>query len=452
MKREDWKKTTSEFVDLVVCTDPRTVTPDYSKELSEKMEWFKDIKFGFFVHYGLYSEAGTMESWPMCKQKCWTWARTCDPRFEKEFNGDYDKYISWYLGGSKTINPSKFNATEWMDIVEGAGCKYFAFTSKHHDGYCLFDSKYSDFKITNDDSGRKVDMLKELFDEADKRNLGKWLYFSQADWTHKNWTGPYYYDKDDKNLDHSQKVDVDPKQWELFTQYYENQLTELLTNYGRIDCLWLDSNWLRPDNGYDLHMDRIAPKAREMHKGLMIVDRADHRNEDYWTPEQTLITDPVTNMPWETVITLGNHWGWMANDEYKDEHWVIDALLNNISNGGNLNLGIGPCADGSFPEYVLKVLKNVGKFTSKNGEGIYSTRTVAPYHNEDAYFTSSKDKKTVYAFIKSEINSFDIPEEFKGVKSITDVTGSELTFNDMKVNLEQLIENDFEYKLIKLHL
>lgn len=443
------KKSLDEFLAGVVNTDPRELKPNFSKELNEKMEWFKDMKFGFFVHYGLYSECGTMESWLMNKSS--KWAREFDPRFKTEFNGDDEAYIQWYLDASKRMNPSKYDAKKWIDLVEETGCKYFAFTSKHHDGYCLFDSKYSNFKITNDDSTKKVDMLKELFDEADSRGLGKWLYFSKADWTIDSWQGPCYYDHKDVHLDPKDAPVMDPEIWGKFKDFFRNQVHELLTNYGRIDCLWLDSGWMRPDSGYDLEMDKVLSEAREMQKGLIVVDRADHRNEDYWTPEQHIITDPILNTPWESCISLGDHWGWTSWDEYKDENWVIDSLLNNISLGGNLNLGIGPKGDGSFPDEVLRILKAVGEFTKLNGEGIYKTRPIAPYNNEQAYFTKTKDSKKIFAFVDNKYDALDLPKEFGDITSATTVTGKKLLIDNNKINLSEYKTNKFDYRLVILN-
>ncbi len=370
----------SEASDYVWPTDPAVL---------EKLDKWQDQKFGVLFHWGLYSVPGIVESWSICSEDVDWIRRTPMP---------YDEYKKWYWGLKDSLNPVNFNPEQWADVMEDAGMKYMIFTTKHHDGFCMFDSKYTDFSIANGafkDNPRK-DVARYIFDAFRAKNFMMGCYFSKPDW-HCEWFWNPYFATPNRQINY--KKDRHPEWWKNYQDFTQNQLNELMSNYGSFDILWLDGGWITGD---DINLDGVLEKARKQHPGLISVDRAIRgKNENYQTPERG-IPETQLNYPWESCITLSHDWGWVPNAPYKSAHKVIALLAEITAKGGCFLLGVGPTADGIIEEPVVTRLHEVGEWLRANGKAIYSTRTTPNYNAGKVWFTANKDGKTLYAIYALE--------------------------------------------------
>jgi alpha-L-fucosidase len=282
--------------------DPRQFIKD-PKVLKKLTEW-QDWKFGFMVHWGACSQWGARESWTLSAEK--DWGRSTMPQW-KESGENLDKYREMYWNLNKTFNPSGFSASQWAKLAKTAGMKYFVFTTMHHDGFCMFDSKFTDYKITGKDcpynTSKTADVTKELFNAFRQEGLKIGAYYSKPSWHNDNfWIKGQPAPTRNANYD----ITKEPERWERFVQFTHNQITQLMSDYGPIDILWLDGGWVKPNkNGQDIRMNEIAANARRQQPGLIVVDRATHGEfENYVTPEQQ-IPKQALDYPWETCMTMG---------------------------------------------------------------------------------------------------------------------------------------------------
>ena len=282
--------------------------------------------------------------------------------------------------------------------MEEAGMKYVIFTTKHHDGFCMFDSKYTDFSIANGpfkDNPRK-DVARHVFNAFRQKGFMIGCYFSKPDWHCEWFWNPYFATP---NRMQNYKRERHPDWWQNYVQFTQSQLNELMTNYGSFDILWLDGGWITGD---EIGLDGILEKARKQHPGLISVDRSIRgKNENYQTPERG-IPETQLNYPWESCITLSNDWGWVPNAPYKPAEKVIATLAEIVAKGGCYVLGVGPTPDGIIEQPVVDRLKKVGAWLKKNGEAIYNTRTTPLYNDGKTWFTANKDGKTLYAIYAVE--------------------------------------------------
>jgi alpha-L-fucosidase len=377
-------------------------------EVKQNLEKWQDYKFGVLIHMGLYSQLGICESWGLAPED-WVTRNGYD---------DYDSFASDYRGARFSLNPTNLDSEKWAKMFKNAGVKYLIFTSKHHDGFCMYDSKYTDFKITNPNlpnaKNPKPDVLKNVLDASRKEGLSVGIYFSKPDWTSQDFWWKYYPPKDrNPNYD----IKTYPERWQNFVKYTQNQLDELTTNYGKVDILWLDGGWVRPSSSVkkgrqnlDINMKQIAETARKKQPGLIVVDRwVPGEYEDYLTPERKVLEKPIP-VPWESCVTLGNDWGWVPNDKYKSGTDVIQLLTGIVAKGGNLLLGVGPDGKGNFEPKIEQALAEVGKWLDVNGEAIYATKPIAPYSEGNLYYTSKGDK-TVFGIYLPKANEKEIPAE-----------------------------------------
>lgn len=368
-----------------------------------KLDKWQDLKIGVFLHWGIYAVEGIQESWLLCNR----------PNRQRDTTKTYDEYKKWYWSLSDKFNPIKFNPEKWADISQNAGMKYVVFTTKHHDGFNMFDTKQSDYKITNGPfkNHPKADVTKFIFDAYRKKDMMIGAYFSKPDWHNENFWWPAYGTTD-------RNINYDPfkykEKWKKFQDFTFNQLSELMHNYGKIDILWFDGGWIRPlqetrkpEEGLtlfpkfsqDVNMPRITAMAREAQPDVLVVDRTVHGlYENYRTPEQTI---PKTQLkdPWETCITLTKSWSYRKPEEekVKSTAWVIHTLAEVVAKGGNLLLGFGPTPEGEFPKEVEKPLAELGVWLRQNGEAIYGTRITENYNDGQTWFTQSKNGKIKYA-------------------------------------------------------
>lgn len=419
---------------------------DYSNQpewFEKRIEWFRDLKFGLFVHFGIYTQGEALESWTLSNNGD-SWAGEADKPFNEKFNGDLEAYTKWYKNELiKEFNPHKFNAKEWVKTIKNSGAHYFNITTKHHDGFCLWDSKTTDFKFNSAKSPFKRDLLKELYTELQGENIPIWTYFSKPDWNHNDyWDQSLPIEDRTVNYDPTKK----PEKWASYKEFVHAQIRELMTNYGKLDCLWLDGGWVRPDNkSQDIDMEEIARFSRELQPELLVADRTvGGRFENFITPEQMLLDKPL-DFPWETCITLSDNWSFNPVDKLKSVDWFYESFLKIIAFGGNLLLGIGAKKDGEFDPEILRRVDLIGEFMKDNNEGIFATRIQPPYNVNRTYFTRSKDGNKIFMFLHKEDNGIAIPEELKAHTNITIDNNAVEAKESIKIDENAFKQN---YKLI----
>ena len=362
------------------------VMPTDSLVLQKLGQW-QDMKFGLLMHWGTYSEWGIVESWSLCPEdEGWTQRRG-------PYAANYSEYTKAYENLQTTFNPSKFDPVKWATAAKDAGMKYVVFTTKHHDGFCMFDTKQTDYKITSAktpfSANAKANVAKEVFDAFRKDGFMIGAYFSKPDWHCPYYWWPYFPPKD-RNVNYDPKKH--PEKWKQYKDYTYNQLQELTTGYGSMDILWLDGGWVRPKStidtsvewqrgiiyDQDIDMARIAKMARNNQPGILIVDRSvGGEFENYVTPEQTIPAAPLQH-PWESCITMGNSWSYVPNDHYKTTNELVHMLLHIISRGGNFLLNIGPSPEGDWSDTAYSRLKEIGVWMKVHKDGVYSTQPLSP--------------------------------------------------------------------------
>lgn len=429
------------------------------KKVLDKLEKWQDLKFGLLMHWGAYSQWGIVESWSICPED-YGWCR----RTKGSNPDDYFTYKKEYENLKLTFNPVGFNPEKWAKAAKNAGMKYVVFTTKHHDGFCMFDSKYTDYKITSKESpfskNPKANVTKEIFNAFRAEGLWAGAYFSKPDWHSE-----YYWDPKFPPFDRNVNYDPElyPEKWEKFVEFTQNQIMELMTDYGKIDILWLDGGWVskkspeavknsynvREKSGFikgrtvsqDIHMSELAAKAREKQPGLIVVDRAVRGpNQNYLTPENRV---PETQLPypWESCIIAGGGWSWVPDAKFMSPKKAVHMLVDIVAKGGNLLYNIAPGPDGKWPAGAYKLLDAIGKWIDVNGEAIYSTRAIKPFKTDNICLTQQKDTKAVYAIYLEKndsegfITSTKISESFT-VKGIFAAKNAKLNMLGTKGNLK----------------
>lgn len=365
--------------DYVWPTDPQVLT---------KLKHWQDQKFGVLMHWGLYSVPGIVESWSICSED---W-------IVRERKPTYEEDKAWYWSQKDSLNPVNFDPSKWADVMKKAGMKYMIFTTKHHDGFCMFDTKYTDFSIAHGPFGKdpRHNIAKEVFNAYRNKGFMIGCYFSKPDW-HCKWFWNPYYATPNRRINY--KKQQHPDWWQNYRKFTQNQLNELTTDYGNIDILWLDGGWI---TGEEIGLDTILVDARKRNPGMISVDRTIRgKNENYQTPEQGIPAKQL-DIPWESCITLSHAWGWTPNAKFKSPNKVIGILSEIVAKGGCLALGVGPKADGTLQPEVVNTLLRIGSWLNKNGQAIYSTVNAAHYNDGKVWFTADKNGKTLYAIYALE--------------------------------------------------
>jgi alpha-L-fucosidase len=388
------------------------VAPTDTAVLHKLAKW-QDLKFGLFMHWGPYSEWGVVESWSLCPEdEGWT-------QRKGPYSADYNTYKKAYENLQTTFNPTHFDPDKWVRAAKDAGMKYVVFTTKHHDGFSMFDTKQTDYKVTSPktafSSNPKSNVALEIFNAFRKEGFMTGAYFSKPDWHSPDYWWPYFPPKD-RNVNYDPAKY--PEKWQHFKDFTYNQISELMSGYGKIDILWLDGGWVRPlktvdrsvewqqgiKYDQDIDMPKIAAMARAKQPGLIVVDRTvSGPYENYTTPEQQVPTAPLDH-PWETCMTMGNSWSYMPGDHYKSSLQIVQLLIKIVSRGGNFLMNIGPGPDGDWDPDAYKRLADIGKWIKVNGEGIYASKAVAPYSAGDMFFTQTHGGSNEYAFLLSKTN------------------------------------------------
>lgn len=357
------------------------------KEVLQKLDEWQDLKFGVLFHWGLYSVPGIVESWSICSEDV-DW-------IPRDSTLTYEEYKRWYWGLKDEFNPVDFDPDQWSSVMEQAGMKYAIFTTKHHDGFCMFDTKETDFSITNGPfkNHPKADVAKHVFEAFRQKDFMVGAYFSKPDW-HSQYYWWDYFATPNRSVNY--KIERHPERWNNFKQFTFNQIEELMTGYGTIDILWLDGGWVAPPR-QDINMDKIAEMARQNQPGLLMVDRTIRgKHENYQTPERSIPSEQLP-YPWESCIPLSSDWGWIPDATFKTASEVISILIEVVAKGGNFVLGVGPTPEGIIQPEVVSILKEVGEWLKTNGEGIYKTRSTPCYRSKDVWFTAGNENKKMYA-------------------------------------------------------
>lgn len=337
----------------------------FSREAYQRRTaWYTQARFGLFLHWGLYAIPARGE-----------WVRS----YENIPADVYDQY-------AKEFNPRDCDMHAWMEAARDAGMKYAVLTAKHHDGFCLYDSAYTDFKSTNTPAGR--DFVREFLDAARDCGLRAGLYFSLIDWRHPDF--PHYGDRYHPMRDNPDYGNEN-RNFDRYLEYLHNQVRELCTNYGKLDLLWFDFSYdhLRGDAW---KATELMEMVRSLQPDVIIDNRLEVSGEgfgslaaceptpfhgDFVSPEQIIPPRGLVDahgdpLVWECNCTMNNHWGYCATDHfYKPAPMLIKKLVECVSKGGNLLLNVGPDAEGRFPKESQAILKEIGAWMKENGESIY---------------------------------------------------------------------------------
>lgn len=399
--------------------------PETDSLTNIKLAEWQDLKFGLLMHWGPYSQWGIVESWSICPED-YGW---CE-RKKGSNPQDYFSYKKEYEDLRKTFNPIGFNPEKWAKAAKKAGMKYVVFTTKHHDGFSMFDSKYTDYKITDSETPfsthPKANITKEIFNAFRGQGLWAGAYFSKPDWHHQNYWDPYF-PPFDRNVNYDPMLY--PDKWEKYVQFTHNQILELLTDYGKVDILWLDGGWVKKrsdenieqnyaekfkentsGNGFikhrvvsqDIRMDELVEKARKKQPGLIVVDRAVHgKNQNYLTPENRVPEKPLP-YPWESCIIAGGGWSYSFDANYMTGREAIHTLVDIVAKGGNLLLNIAPSPEGDWDDGAYALLEEIGDWMKVNDEAIYGTKSIAPYKYGNICITSKSDGSIYLIYLIEE--------------------------------------------------
>ena len=361
------------------------------KAVVEKLRQWKDLKFGVLLHWGIYSVPGIVESWSICNEG---W-------IERDTTQSFQQYQDWYFALADKFCPRQFDPHQWASVMSDAGMRYMIFTTKHHDGFCMYDSHETDYTIARhafrDDDCR--DVLQHVLGAFREKQFMIGTYFSKPDWHSQYYWWDVYPNKG-RNVNYP--IEKYPWRWEQFCKFTYRQLEEILSRYGSVDILWLDGGWVCTENNQDIHMPQIAQMARRHQPGLLIVDRTIRGPyENYQTPERT-IPERQLDYPWESCIPLSDDWGYVPRPRWKSAQQVVNTLMEIVAKGGNMVLGVGPTPEGIIEPGAVERLQAIGQWLRANGKAIYGTVTTSHYHEGNLWFTASKDGRRLYALYAHE--------------------------------------------------
>jgi alpha-L-fucosidase len=352
---------------------------------SERLRWFQEARFGMFIHWGLYAvPAGEWKG--ATNHGEWI-------QYSAKIPGDeYEKLAARF-------NPVKFNAAEWVAAAKEAGMKYMVITSKHHEGFAMYDSKMTNFDIV-DATPFKRDPLKELARECERQGVRFCLYYSVKDWHHREYPTLYTF----RNKAHPDGFHGFPNaqaDYFKYLDYMQGQLRELMTNYGPVGTLFFDWYGDAFENVQERkRAQEIVDMIRQLQPAILINNRLAGIGADYGTPEQE-IPGGTQSTAFEVCMTLNNTWGYSRYDHaWKSPRTVIRQLCDTVSKGGNYLLNVGPTAEGTFPPEALAILKEVGKWMGRNGESIYGAGAGPSmrWHEDIAMVTTRPGKLYLHIF------------------------------------------------------
>jgi alpha-L-fucosidase len=350
--------------------DAQNAVGESAAQKDARMAWWRDARFGMFIHWGLYAvPAGVWKGERVKGLGEWIMNEAQIPRDE-------------YAQLARRFNPTQFDADEWVRIAKDAGMKYIIITSKHHDGFANFDSRVSSYDIV-DATPYHRDAIKALASAAHRAGLRFGVYYSIMDWHHPDAQGPNY-------PNYNSRTATNPNFSRYVETYMKPQLRELITQYPEIDVLWFDGEWI-PDWS-DEQGKSLYAWLRGMRPSLIINNRVGHSRQgmagmsankdapgDFGTPEQRVPPEGLPGVDWETCMTLNDTWGFQSFDDgWKDTRTLVRLLIDAASKGGNFLLNVGPTAQGVIPPQSVSRLREMGDWMRANGEAVYGT-TASPY-------------------------------------------------------------------------
>ena len=342
----------------------KKIWDETKEEKTERLAWWTNDRFGMFIHWGSYSLAGRHE-----------WVK----KYEGIDDVAYKKYFD-------NFNPDLYNPREWAKLAKAAGMKYAVITTKHHEGFTLFDSDFTEYNVTNTPYGK--DALKEWVDAFREEGLKIGFYYSLIDWHHPEYTIDRVHPLKPKNKEDYKALNKE-RDMSVYREYLMNQVTEILTNYGKVDMLWLDYSFPDGDDGKgreDWGSIELIKKVRKLQPEIIVNDRLDLK--EYWggwdftTPEQFKVKEWPTfegeKMPWETCQTFSGSWGYYRDElKWKDNKQLLVLLIESVSKGGNLLLNVGPTGRGTIDYRAENALSEIGDWMRFNNRAIYGC-TQAP--------------------------------------------------------------------------
>lgn len=333
------------------------------EQKTERLKWWTQDRFGMFIHWGLYSQLARHE-----------WIK----KYERISDEDYQKYFEMF-------NPDLFDPADWAKKAKEAGMKYAVITSKHHEGFCMFESAYTDYNIMNTPYGK--DIIKEWVDAFRAEGLKIGFYYSLIDWHHPHYTIDRVHPQSARTKEEYDKLN-EGKDIDIYRQFLKDQVREILTNYGKIDILWLDYSFPGEfGKGRDEWGSvELIKMVREIQPEIIIDDRADLKDVpggwDFTTPEQFKVQSwpeiDGKKVPWETCQTFSGSWGYHRDEHtWKNNRQLLVLLIESVSKGGNLLLNVGPTARGAFDYRADEALAGMGEWMKFNSRSIYGC-TQAP--------------------------------------------------------------------------
>ena len=322
-----------------------------------RLDWWRDARFGMFVHWGPVSLRGTEIGWSRAGAR--------PGRSDVGTQVPRELYDNLY----RQFNPTEFDATEWVRIAQAAGIKYLVFTTKHHDGFCMFDSALTEYKITNSPIHR--DLLKELANACHAAGLRLGFYYSPPDWHHPDYRTAHH---------------------DRYIEYLHGQLKELCSNYGQVDLIWFDG---LGGKATDWDSERLFEELKALQPEILLNNRAGLPG-DYDTPEQR-IGGLNLERPWESCITICRQWSWKPDDKLKSYEECVQTLAKCAGGDGNLLLNVGPQPTGAIEPRQVAVLKQLGDWLKVHGESIYGTRG-GPY-KPGPWGASTRRGHTIYLHV-----------------------------------------------------
>ncbi len=360
------------------------------EERDHRTEWFRHDRFGLFIHWGLYAIPARGE-----------WVRNA----ERMTNQDYEPYF-------QDFNPVNYDPRVWARAAKAAGMKYAVLTAKHHDGFCLFDSAYTDYKATNTPAGR--DLIREFLEAFRAEGLRVGLYYSLLDWHHPDY--PHYGDRHHPMRDNADYQNY-AHDFARYLDYMHGQVRELCSNYGKLDILWFDFSYgemmgekwraselvqmvrsLQPEAIIDNRLEASGENAGSIRTNSPSFYAGDFASPEQIVPPQGIVDESGRPVPWEACITMNNSWGYHASDRsYKPASLIIRKLVECVSKNGNMILNIGPNAKGEFPVESLRLLTEIGEWMGNNGESIYGCGKADLPKPEWGYYTQRGDR--LYAHV-----------------------------------------------------
>lgn len=390
-------------------------------------EWFEHDRFGMFIHWGLYAMPARNE-----------WIKHIECITDEK----YDKYFKYF-------NPDLYDAKEWARQAKAAGMKYAILTTKHHEGFCMFDTKYTDYKCTNTPAGR--DLVREFVDAFRAEGIRIGFYYSLIDWHHPDFTidaiHPRRYDEDAEKQNEGRDM-------KRYAKYMRDQVTELLTNYGQIDIMWFDFSypnadpkfpaWMKGKGKDDWESVELIKTVRALQPNIIIDNRCD-LEQDIWTPEQYQPMKWVTHketgelLTWEACQTFSGSWGYHRDEStWKSPKMLIDMLVNTVCIGGNLLMNVGPTHRGYLDKRAEDALKVYADWMKYNSRSIYGCTMAEPEFvaPRGTRLTQSLDGKRLYIHLIEYPYAF---LEFDGLGGKIDYAqflhdGSEILYTEGNVD------------------